>query len=411
MPIEGRRMLLLQNPSSLTKEESWLRDAYSNIVSNLVDVTIDPSPRFDPLSAKFMGLDSVQYNKNEYQAFMEVTSYFWGSKGGRGALLEKIVASAGGSTAANGMPLSQIPQWVASTKRIKEIKQWKVTGSAPRLKFDLLNIIDNRLVFLEIKNRVDSGGTAAREEALAKKYLTLCEKIQNGVKVFVGDGNEMDIAQVFLSLGIEKVEMHAGFLFDSDGNEATIESDRSRGFYAQSRRLLEDYYNRQNHRFSVKLVFDESLQHLSFEKDGLAVSVDLLYGSDVTRKFTHDQASLSKVLDKVFTRKWDDIWLSLNVAIFERGLLLGHGTNHMKELKLMLEHNNPEFKTHYNKFVANQDDVNSLSKCVQIAKENKDILKIPYNSSSEADSLDVRLADCICVYAAAHNTHKKVKSV
>lgn len=37
-----------------------------------------------------------------------------------------------------------------------------------RLKFDLLNVIDDRLVFLEIKNRVDSGGTAAREEALAK---------------------------------------------------------------------------------------------------------------------------------------------------------------------------------------------------------------------------------------------------
>lgn len=403
-------MLLLQQASTLTKEESWLREAYANIVSNLVDVAIDPSSRFDPLSAKFMGLDSVQDNKEEYQAFMEVTSYFWGSKGGRGALLEKIIASAGGPTAANGILLSQIPYWIAYTKGKSETKQWKVTGSAPRLKFDLLNVIDNRLVFLEIKNRVDSGGTAAREEALAKKYLNLCEKIQNGVKIFIGDDNEMDIAQALLSLGIEKVEMHAGFLFDSDGNEATIESDRVRGFYAQSRRLLEDYYKRQNHRFSVKLVYDESLQHLSFEKDGLAVSVDLLYGSDVTRKFTYDQASLGKVLDKVFTRKWDDIWLSLKVAIFERGLLLVHGTNHMAELKRMIEDGNTAFKTYYNKFASNQEDMDSLSKCVQLAKENKNILKIPNNASSEADALDVRLADCIYVYAASEAPRKKVKS-
>jgi hypothetical protein len=33
---------------------------------------------------------------------MEVTSYFWGSKGGRGALMEKIIAAAAGATAANG---------------------------------------------------------------------------------------------------------------------------------------------------------------------------------------------------------------------------------------------------------------------------------------------------------------------
>lgn len=403
-------MLLLQHPSTLTKEESWLREAYSNIVSNLVDFAIDPSPTFDPFSAQFMGLESIQYNKHEYRAFMEVTSYFWGSKGGRGSLLEKVVASAGGPTAANGMPLSQIPEWIASVKKNNETKQWKVTGSAPRLKFDLLNVIDERLVLLEIKNRVDSGGTAAREEALAKKYLTLCEKIQNGVKVFVGDNNEMDIAQVFLSLGIEKVEMHAGFLFDPDGKEATINADRSGGFYAQSRRLLEDYYKRQNHRFSVKLVYDESLQHLSFEKDGLAVSVDLVYGSDVTRKFTHDQASLGKVLDKVFTRKWDDIWLSLSVAISERGILLDRGTNHMRELKCMLERGNSEFKKYYDNFIASQEDTNSLSKCIQAVIKNDNMVKIPHNASSEADSLEARLADCIYVYAASQAPRKKVKS-
>jgi hypothetical protein len=37
--------------------------------------------------------------------------------------------------------------------------------------FDLINIIDDRLVLLELKNRVYSGGTATREEALSNKFL------------------------------------------------------------------------------------------------------------------------------------------------------------------------------------------------------------------------------------------------
>jgi hypothetical protein len=67
------------------------------------------------------------------------------------------------------MLLSRIPIWIATIKDVQDIKEWKATGSDPKLKFDLLNVIGDRLVFLEIKNRVDSGGTAAREEALAKE--------------------------------------------------------------------------------------------------------------------------------------------------------------------------------------------------------------------------------------------------
>jgi len=219
-------MLLLQNPSNLSREESWLRDAYSNIVSNLMIFATNPTSTFDSFSANFMGLDSIENSKHEYRALMEVTSYFWGSKGGRGALLEKVLASTGGASAANGIHLSKIPDWISLVKGVKEIREWKVTGSDPKLKFDLLNVIGDRLVFLEIKNRVDSGGTAAREEALAKKFLKLAEIIQNGVTVYTGDGVDMDIAQAFLSLGIKKLEMHAGFLFNVNGSEASIEDDR-----------------------------------------------------------------------------------------------------------------------------------------------------------------------------------------
>ncbi len=405
-------MLLLQAPASLTEEETWLRNAYRNIVLNLAEFAINPSATIDPFSSKFMGLESIERNKYEYRAFMEVTSYFWGSKGGRGALLEKVVRAAGGSTAANGMLLSQIPEWIASARNYKDVKEWKVTGSAPRLKFDLLNVIGNRLVFLEIKNRVDSGGTAAREEALAKKFLALCKVIQNEEKVYVGDNHEMDIAQAFLALGITKVEMHAGFLFSVDGGEATLDSDKSRGFFAQSRRLLEDYYKAQNHRFSVKLAYDEALQKLSFEKDGLAVVVDLLYGSDVTREYTPDRADLQSVLKKVFTRHWDDVWLSLNVAISERASLLEYGNNHMMQIRQILQmepSDSPLIKSFRN-FTSDQNDSRSLSNCVSIIKKNDGIRNLPIPSSSAVDSLDTLLADCLYIYAVAQPLAKKVKS-
>lgn len=327
-------MLLLQNPSTLAKEESWLRTAYANIVLNLMQFAISAPSMFDPFSSKYYGLESVQYNKHEYQAFLEVTSYFWASKGGRGALLEKVISLESGPNSANGVLLVRIPQLVESAKGIKERSLWRLAATTPRLKFDLVNILDDKIVFLEIKNRVDSGGTAAREEALAKKFLTLCKIIQDGEKVFVKDSTaEMDIPQTLLGLGIKEIEMHTGFLFNIDGNEATIDSDKTNGFYGASRQLLTRYYQKQNHRYSVNLRYDENLQRLSFEKDGLAVTVDLLYGSDVTRRFTRDQLTLSTVLRNVFTRKWDDIWLSLNLAIAQRALLLEYGTNHIIETK------------------------------------------------------------------------------
>jgi hypothetical protein len=150
---------------------------------------------------------------------------------------------------------------------------------------------------------------------------------------------------------------------------------------------------------------------LSFEKDGLAVSVDLLYGSDVTRGFTKDQLTLSTVLGKVFTRKWDDIWLSLNLAISQRALLLEYGTNHIREIKNMREtgSSNFDFESYYKRFVADQEDMQSLSECVRILKEKPSIRKLPIPSSSVADSLDIQLADCIYAYAA-YTSHKKIRS-
>jgi hypothetical protein len=65
--IKQRKLLLLQNPSTLNSEETWLRKAYSNIVSNLLGYAIDPSSSIDPFAAKFMGIEAVEDNNEEYE--------------------------------------------------------------------------------------------------------------------------------------------------------------------------------------------------------------------------------------------------------------------------------------------------------------------------------------------------------
>lgn len=102
-------MLTLQTDPSLSKEEIWLRKVYANIVYRLIESTITSSSEFDPFVSKFMGVDSIEYdNKYQYQALLETTSYFWAAKGGRGSLLEKIIALLGNSYSANGATLYRV---------------------------------------------------------------------------------------------------------------------------------------------------------------------------------------------------------------------------------------------------------------------------------------------------------------
>lgn len=102
-----------------------------------------------------------------------------------------------------------------------------IKSNIKRLKFDLVNIIDDRLIPLELKNRVDSGGTGAREEALSKKFFAICKTIESNEKAFVYRGRGYDFAELLAILGITEVEMLWGLLFNINGKEVTINADRS----------------------------------------------------------------------------------------------------------------------------------------------------------------------------------------
>lgn len=207
-----RNLLTLTDDHLLTQEETWLKDAYTNIVVKLIKSALTVVSKFDPIASKYYGIDSVKTNQFEYQALLEATSYFWASKGGRGRLLEKIIASVAGTSADTGVSLVEIPLMISKRKHdsIRTEGGWHLRNPYKKLKFDLINIKDNSLVLMELKNRVDSGGTAAREEALSKKFFAICRWIERGEKIFEYDKKTYDLLEILSQYGIKRIEMYMG---------------------------------------------------------------------------------------------------------------------------------------------------------------------------------------------------------
>lgn len=175
---------------------------------------------------------------------------------------------------------------------------WYIKSNIKKLKFDLVNIIDDKLIILELKNRVDSGGTAARGEALSKKFLNICRTIESGEKIFVYQGRDRDFVEMLSILGINKVEMNLGFLFNINGKEARIEGDRLHGFYSSSKTHMKNYLNELDHNIADLLFEDENRLSLSFRKQSLSVSINMLYGNEVIQKFSGGKYGISKLMER-----------------------------------------------------------------------------------------------------------------
>ena len=82
-------------------------------------------------------------------------------------------------------------------------------------KFDLINILNDKLIILEIKNRVDSGGTSGRREGL-KKFFDICNHVENNIIILTDrtSGKEYTLLELLKKLGITKVDMLMGFFYN-----------------------------------------------------------------------------------------------------------------------------------------------------------------------------------------------------
>ena len=88
---------------------------------------------------------------------------------------------------------------------------------------------------------------------------------------------------------------------------------------------------------NINVEFDESNLKLFFKKQSLLVRIGMLYGDEVIQRFSSKEYHLSKLLEKVFSKSWDDIWLVFNVAISQRAMLLRNKNNHILQIKNLKE--------------------------------------------------------------------------
>lgn len=345
--IKKRNLLCVKGKEKLSVGEILLYEPYKNILVNFKNLCIEVNAKdFDPVAKVYDGLLSVPSDIREYyEALLGVTSYYHHSQGGKGKYIEKKIASSF-ETCALGIELSKLPFWLnhpdiykkkgiftqqglsADEKKILRTNEWDWIGDK-NVSIDLGSIIrdEKALVLLEVKNRVDSGGTAGRREIWAsEKFGVFVEYLKSNKKLFKKNNEEFSLAELLKNFDIEKLEIYIGVLFDTGDNPATIQSDKTNGFYSSSREGFKYLKQLVNQSSTIKIINedDENLQmELNLTYQSLKVHIGALYGNDITFKLFRKNFPVSDLL----LLKYDDIWLSQLITIDERAMLLKHKKN------------------------------------------------------------------------------------
>lgn len=122
-----------------------------------------------------------------------------------------------------------------------------------------------------------------------------------------------------------------GLLFDIHGKEATINADRSDGFYSSRKTHMKNYAIEPH--VDTTVMFDQNKLRLSFKRRSVSVSLEMLYGNEVIQRFSSQKYCLDNMMKKIFSKSWDDIWLTFNIAISQRANLLRNRKNHIMQNK------------------------------------------------------------------------------
>jgi hypothetical protein len=227
---------------------------------------------------------------------------------------------------------------------------------------------------------------------LSKKFFAICRTIEDGEKIFSYNGRDYDFTELLTVLGINKIEMFLGLLFNINGKQATLDGDKSHGFYSSSKTHMKSYVSKPH--ISTNVEFDEGRLRIYFKKNSLSVSIEMLYGDEVIRKFSSKEYDLAKLMEKVFSRPWDDIWLVFNIALSQRAILLTKGNNYITQMKTLIE-NDEYFNTTFNKFCNYSSDYKILSHLVEYVQK-----KIDLSSLSSTVGYENNLADCLYAFAS-----------
>ncbi|MEW6482028.1 MAG: hypothetical protein AB1397_03360 [bacterium] len=340
--ITKRNLLCVKAKEKLDVGQILLYEPYKNILINFKELCINVNAKdFDPVAKVYDGLLSVPSEIREYyEALLGVSSYYHHSQGGRGKYIEKKIASSF-ETCSLEIELSKLPFWLeypslhkkkgiftmqglaSEEKKILRTIEWDWLGDRD-VSSDVGSIIQDEktMVLVELKNRVDTGGTAGRREIwTSEKFGIFVEYLKSNKKLFRKGGKEFSLAELLENFGIEIVEIYIGVLFDKGDNPATLKSDKTNGFYSSSKQGFEYLQNLIKQNLSIKIINEdsESLQmELGLSYSNLKVKIGALYGNDITLKLFRKSFPVSDLL----LLKYDDIWLSQLITIEERAMLL-----------------------------------------------------------------------------------------
>lgn len=347
--IIKRNLLCVKDKERLELGHLLLYEPYKNILIKFRELcTKIEAKDFDPVAKVYDGLLSVPAEIREYyESLLGVTSFYQHSQGGKGKYIEKKLASSFETSSLN-IEISQLPFWleypelhkkkgiftqkglIREEKRRFRTMEWDWIGDRD-VSIDVGSIIkdENALVLIEIKNRVDTGGTAGRREIwTSEKFGIIVDYLDTNKKLFRKEDKKLSFAELLESFGIRVFELYIGVLFDTRDRPATVKSDMINGFYSSSKQGFE-YLKRlvkQSSTLSLVKEDDYNLQmEISLNYSKMKVKIGALYGNDIPLKLFRKKLPVSKLL----LLKYDDMWLSQLITIDERAILLKHNKNCM----------------------------------------------------------------------------------
>ena len=387
MAVKKRNMLCIKKKETLDIGHLLLYNPYKNIISNFMELATKKEAKdFDPVAKVYHGLLSTPPEIREYyEALLGVTSYYQASKGGRGRYIEKKLASSFDFCSLD-IKLSQIPFWLthptvhkkkgiftlqglsASEKKLIRRFHWSWSGDDDE-ETDIGSIIKNEkaMVLMEIKNRVDSGGTAARREIwTSQKFGIILEHLIEDKKVYQkhenGEIEDFTFAEMLLYFDIKYLEMYIGILFDITDAPASISADKRSGFYSSNKEGF-NYFSdkiRKSGRIDIIDIDDENLQiKIRHKPSGIIIKCGALYGDEVSEKLFRQKIPVSDLL----LLRYDDIWLSQLIAINERTHLLRFGKNYTIIFEEILK-KDLDVRNLYDEFINSEGSEEALNKLV-----------------------------------------------
>ncbi len=396
-----RNILTLLNPDTLSNSDVLLYHPYKNLVSNFYQLaTQKDANQFDFITREFNGIDNADEEiKAYYESLLGVTSYFQASKGGRGKYIEKKLASSL-ETCCLDIKISDLPKFLLHRDLIRKHKlfgkekltskekehlrlcQWDFIGSDDETT-DLVNVFvdEGTISFLELKNRVDSGGTAARREIYDNKFKRILTYFIDDEAIFKCRENEYTLSQFYNHFKIKKIKLALGILFSSTGELADKESDKKLGFYSSSKdgfKTLNEFIEKNN--FKIKNIDDLSITLET--TSGFSIEIKNVYGEGISDFLFHKKINLPDLIKN----KYHDIWLFQLLAIDERHHLLKYGENITLNLVKKIKASS-ELRKQLNDFISSGDlEIKNITSLVDLSSYKK---LIPNNRDLENYVCDV----------------------